>query len=94
LSGIRYLHNEANPAVVHRDVKSPNILVTKDWMMKLCDFGSAKRKDLPQETLAGTAAYAAPEMLRQDEELMVSSLALSSVHSSHASRLPSSRSWC
>lgn len=70
LSGIRYLHDEANPPVVHRDLKSANVLVTHDWVMKLCDFGSAKRKSLRQETLAGTAAYAAPEMLRQEEDLM------------------------
>uniref|UniRef100_N1R4D5 non-specific serine/threonine protein kinase n=1 Tax=Aegilops tauschii TaxID=37682 RepID=N1R4D5_AEGTA len=40
--GITYLHEGLEPKVVHRDIKSSNILLDKRWNSKVSDFGLAK----------------------------------------------------
>lgn len=37
-----YLHEGLEPKVVHRDIKSSNILLDKQWNPKVSDFGLAK----------------------------------------------------
>ncbi|WOG84169.1 hypothetical protein DCAR_0103350 [Daucus carota subsp. sativus] len=39
--GLNYLHNECSQPVIHRDVKSSNILLTKDYKPMISDFGLA-----------------------------------------------------
>jgi len=56
--GMQYLHGRS-PAVVHRDLKSHNVLEARDGTMKICDFGLVRTKN----TTAGTPAYMAPELL-------------------------------
>jgi serine/threonine protein kinase len=58
-SGMQYLHGK-KPSIIHRDIKSQNILLTIDWKIKLCDFGLVTTK----VTTAGTPAYMAPELLK------------------------------
>ncbi len=64
LDTLNYLHN-LSPAVIYRDLKPSNVMLTKDGQVKLIDFGIA-RFFLPQSnaTMIGTQGYAPPEQYR------------------------------
>uniref|UniRef100_A0A7N0UBB2 non-specific serine/threonine protein kinase n=2 Tax=Kalanchoe fedtschenkoi TaxID=63787 RepID=A0A7N0UBB2_KALFE len=67
--GMNYLHRR-NPPIVHRDLKSPNLLVDKKFTVKVCDFGLSRPKAntfLSSKTAAGTPEWMAPEVLRDEQ---------------------------
>ena len=43
-SGMRFLH-ASTPQVLHKDLKSMNVLVDKNFRAKLADFGLSQRRD-------------------------------------------------
>ncbi|XP_074264835.1 uncharacterized protein LOC141587289 isoform X2 [Silene latifolia] len=66
--GMNYLHRR-NPPIVHRDLKSSNLLVDKNWNVKVGDFGLSKLKNatyLTAKSGGGTPQWMAPEVLRNE----------------------------
>ncbi|CAA7408633.1 unnamed protein product [Spirodela intermedia] len=61
--GLSYLHNDCVPPVVHRDVKSTNILLDADFRARIGDFGVAKAVEAAKSmsVIAGSLGYIAPE---------------------------------
>ncbi|XP_062078882.1 probable L-type lectin-domain containing receptor kinase S.7 [Humulus lupulus] len=65
---LTYLHQECEQQVIHRDIKTGNVLLDGNFNARLGDFGLAKLMDhdkSPVSTLtAGTMGYLAPEYLQ------------------------------
>nr|XP_010911856.1 serine/threonine-protein kinase-like protein CCR4 [Elaeis guineensis] len=62
--GIEYLHTYAVPAIIHRDIKSSNILLDGEWTAKVADFGLSLTSPGDETSAAGTVGYMDPEYYR------------------------------
>ncbi|PON44376.1 Serine/threonine protein kinase [Parasponia andersonii] len=73
--GLAYLHHDCHPPVIHRDVKSNNILLDANLEARIADFGLARmmlRKNETVSMVAGSYGYMAPELgytLKIDEKV-------------------------
>ncbi|VVB10731.1 unnamed protein product [Arabis nemorensis] len=64
--GVEYLHERCRPPVIHRDLKSSNILLGSSFNAKISDFGLAVMvgsHGMNNIKLSGTLGYVAPEYL-------------------------------
>ncbi|KAL3814139.1 hypothetical protein ACJIZ3_015407 [Penstemon smallii] len=63
--GLAYLHEGLEPKVVHRDVKSSNVLLDRKWNARVSDFGLAKllgsEKSFVTTRVMGTFGYVSPD---------------------------------
>ncbi|XP_057457170.1 probable receptor-like protein kinase At1g80640 isoform X2 [Lotus japonicus] len=62
---LEYLHEHSNPPVVHRDLKSSNVLLDSNFNAKLSDFGLAIASGVQHKNMkmSGTLGYVAPEYI-------------------------------
>jgi serine/threonine protein kinase len=74
LRGLEYLHKQG---IIHRDIKAANLLITKEGVIKLADFGaSAKLKDETEKrySIVGTPYWMAPEVIQMAGHRMASDI--------------------
>ncbi|XP_050047095.1 mitogen-activated protein kinase kinase kinase 13-like isoform X2 [Dermacentor andersoni] len=64
-SGMNYLHSRS---IIHRDLKSPNILISYNDVLKISDFGTSRQwsERSTKMSFAGTVAWMAPEVIRNE----------------------------
>eukprot|EP00056_Hartaetosiga_gracilis_P010619 m.158492 g.158492 ORF g.158492 m.158492 type:complete len:948 (-) comp13353_c1_seq3:28-2871(-) len=68
-NGVQYLHHDAPVNMIHRDLKSLNVLVCdipERFLLKICDFGSSKQLSSQTQSFAnaGTVSWMAPEVIQ------------------------------
>ncbi|KRT86350.1 protein kinase, partial [Oryctes borbonicus] len=63
-SGMHYLHAHK---IIHRDLKSPNVLIGKDELIKISDFGTSRtwNEVSTKMSFGGTVAWMAPEAIKE-----------------------------
>ncbi|KAI0211951.1 Mitogen-activated protein kinase kinase kinase 13-A [Lamellibrachia satsuma] len=64
-NGMSYLHSHK---IIHRDLKSPNVLISKGDVAKISDFGTSREwnEKSTKMSFAGTVAWMAPEVIRNE----------------------------
>jgi len=82
IQGIIYLHSQN---IIHRDLKSGNILLSEDGSVKIADFGISTQLNASvtgnAKTMIGTTYWMAPEVMseRYDQKIDIWSLAITAI---------------
>ncbi|GLT36448.1 hypothetical protein SLA2020_108230 [Shorea laevis] len=65
---LEYLHDQVNPSIIYRDLKSSNVLLDEEMNPKLCHFGLSKLfgDKMPMQVME-TYGFCAPEYSRSDQ---------------------------
>ena len=61
--GLNYLHQNN---IIHRDIKPENLLISKEEVLKICDFGWSAQSNEKRVTFCGTLDYMSPEMINSE----------------------------
>ena len=72
LKGMQHIHKMK---ILHRDLKSENLLITKDWVLKIADFGLARGFGLPISNYTNDVVslwYRSPDILLGNENYEIS----------------------
>ncbi|CAI8605963.1 unnamed protein product [Vicia faba] len=100
-NALRYLHDDAEQCVLHRDIKSANVLLDTDFSTKLGDFGMAKLVDPVLRTqrtgVVGTYGYLAPEYInggRASKESDMYSFGIVALELATGRRIFQNGLWC
>lgn len=63
LDAVKYIHEHG---ILHRDIKAENILLDRNYNIRLVDFGFSHRKSLAK-TACGSPVYVSPEMILHEQ---------------------------
>ena len=64
-TGLKEIHNKN---IIHRDLKPDNIFISKDFKIKIGDFGISKILNDYAKTKKGTKEYNSPEMIKENSK--------------------------
>jgi serine/threonine protein kinase len=89
--GMSYLHGSNSnvtdkklnaPCILHRDLKSSNVLISEFLTAKIADFGTSAVKQDVTMTSLGTPLFAAPEIMRGQDVMFYVYLSIDSLEDS------------